>query len=124
MGGLVKRWITLLAKIRDKRWYEVVAEVESNWNKNYISWFGVGPPNAITWENFDTVVEAMYERHPLYMQSLYPFTKILSEREARSIFKFQPGDSVLVSLKALSKIIRNPVSPLLDSRNLRLERAD
>lgn len=110
IGGLVKRWIGLLAKKRGKHWYDVVGAVQNTWNEVYVSWLGIGPPNSITDKTFDVVVEALYERDPLYLQSLYPIGRVLTEREARSIFKFAPDERVLVSLRTLSRIIRNPVS--------------
>ena len=99
----------MLAKIKDEPWHKVVKEVETTWNNTYVSWFGVGPPNTITWRNFDVVVEALYDRYPLYMQSLYSVGSVLSEEDARKIFKYVPDERILVSLKTISKIIRNPV---------------
>ena len=106
----MKRWITMLAKKRGKHWYQVVSAVEDAWNREYISWLGVGPPNDVTSRNFDKVVEALYERDPMYMHSLYSVGHSMTEEEARQIFKFAPNEKVLVSMRTISKIIRNPVS--------------
>jgi hypothetical protein len=110
IGGLVKRLITITAKKRGKNWHEVVGDAQRTWNSTYVSRFGIGPPDDIYEANFDKVIEGIYEKSPLYMDSLYPVSeKALDSEEAASIFRYKKGDRVLVSLRSVSKRIRNPV---------------
>jgi len=109
MGGLFKRQLALLAKKLDQPWYKLVEEAARQWNEQYISVYNIGPPEKYSEDNFDEVEKAVYDSEPMMYHSLYSMGHGITDKQAKDIFKYDLGDRVLVSLKTISKKIRNPV---------------
>ena len=102
--------ISTISKKTGRPWYDVLKRAETSWNSKYISPLGIGPPSSIDENNFDLVVEALYTKNPIYMQSLYGLGRVMNESDAKNIFDFSIGDRVLVSLRKVGKrVLKNPV---------------
>jgi len=109
-GGLVKRHVSILAEERGKPWHAVLDEAQATWNATYVTRTGLGPPSKYGKDNFRDVVEHVYEKDPVSIHALYSVRPAMTEQQAARLFKHKPGDRVLVSLKTVSKKVRNPVS--------------
>ena len=110
MGGLFKRHLATLAKKREKKWHEVLAEAETLWNTTYVSKLGDNVPSYWNYENFDQLIARLYEKEPARMHALYSVGRSFTEAQLRELFKFRPGDPVFVSMRTLSKRLKGPVS--------------
>lgn len=88
----------------------MLAEAESRWNSSYISKLRMGPPAKWNYENFDRLIEKLYEKEPIRMHALYSIGRSFTERQLAEVFKFRPGDVVYVSMRTLSKRLKGPVS--------------
>lgn len=110
MGGLLKRFISTVAKKEGKSWHEVVTKCQNSWNSSYVTPLDMPPPDKFDESNFDKVVEALYQKNPMQFHALYSVGPTLSEKQAEAIFKFKVGQRVLVSMRTVSKKIRNPIS--------------
>lgn len=114
VGGLFKRDLATLAAMKGEPWYEVLDEAVATWNSTYPSRLRPGaPPEAFNRDNFDELLERLYETDPVELHALYPIGHSFTDGELREIFKYKPGDLVSVSTKTLSKRMQSPVSILL-----------
>ena len=111
VGGLFKRHLATIARERGKKWHEVLQIAEKSWNSGYPSRLRPGgPPEAFNRDNFDELLELLYEKDPVELHALYPVGHSFTDGELSEIFKFKPGDLVSVSLKSVSKKMQSPVS--------------
>jgi len=124
MGGLFKRHLATLAREREQPWHKVLGEAADVWNASYVSKLSLNPPNHYSADNFDELLEALYEREPMEEHALYPVVPGFTEEELSEIFAFKPGDTVRVSMRTISKRMGGPVSrdqatehrPITDNR--------
>jgi len=109
-GALVKRMIAAASKRDGRAWHAVLKQCQDKFNATYVNRLGLGPPDKYTEENFGEVVEAVYDKDPIAMHALYSMGHHLGEGEdADALFKYKLGQKVLVSLRRISKVLRNPV---------------
>lgn len=104
MGGLFKRHVATLARKEGKPWHAVLYQAEAKWNSSYVSKLRMGVPNDWNYQNFDRLIARLYEKEPIRMNALYSIGRGFSERDLAPIFKYKPGDSVMVSMRTISKI--------------------
>jgi len=102
-----------MARQEGKPWHEVLSRAEKAWNDGYAPRFpGSKAPSYYSLENFDEILKMLYEHDPNEMHALYPVGSVLDEETAREIFKYRPGDRVLVSMRTVGKRVGGPVSAL------------
>lgn len=115
VGGLFKRHLATISKEQQQPWYtnEVFNKAVNDWNNDYPSRLRPGePPKAFNRNNFDQLLELLYEKDPVELHALYPVGHSFTDGELSEIFKYRPGDLVYVSLKTISKRMQSPVSRL------------
>lgn len=112
MGGLFKRHLATLSRQTGRPWPQVLRQAELKWNSSYVSKLRMGVPNDWNANNFDKLIARLYEKEPVRMHAMYAVGGSLEESDLKDLFKYKPGDSVQVSMRTLSKRIREPVSSI------------
>lgn len=110
MGGLFKRHLATLARKKNVPWHVVLNEAEKTWNSSYVSKLQFGVPDDWNYKNYDQLIARLYQLEPIRAHALFSVRSGgHDERVMRELFKFEPGDSVRVSMRTLNKRIQGPV---------------
>lgn len=110
LGGLFKRSIKTLAKRKNVSWDAVLDEAVTRWNTTYVSRLKAGVPSQWNYKNFDQLIKRLYELEPVRHDALYNIDGgNFTEKDLAEIFKYKPGDKVLVSMRTVNKRMSGPV---------------